>query len=108
MKLGLLLLIICILQIDCKKEIKSFSNEGVITGRSVSDCVSPISCPNICDGSLYFHFTDIPDTTQVYIDNPNIFNLPQNGTFPFRVLVDYQITTRCGISAIRVVDYKLL
>jgi hypothetical protein len=83
-------------------------NEGVITGISVSTCVSIASCSNVCDGSLYFHFTDISDTSDIAIDNPTIFKFPQNARFPIRVSVNYQNTTRCSISAIKIIGYKML
>jgi hypothetical protein len=94
----------------CQKNTRTLEDEGVITGINVKECASLAGCPNVCDGALYFHFTDIGDTSNVAIDDPGIFRLSQNqnGQFPIRVLVDYQLTTRCGIKAIRVIRFKKL
>jgi hypothetical protein len=57
---------------------------------------------------LYFHFTNVADTTDVAIDNPTIFKYPPNANFPIRVRLNYISTTRCGVSAIKVISYKIL
>jgi hypothetical protein len=108
MKIWLILLSVPVVFFSCKKNTKYLENKGVITGISVRACASIATCPNVCGGALFFHFTDVGDTSQVAIDNPSIFKFPQNGMFPIPVLVDYQITTRCEISAIRIISYKLL
>src|ERR1022692_235620 len=108
MRTWLPLLVISAIFFSCKKDTKSLSDEGVVTGISVSTCASIAACPNVCDGSLYFHFTDRADTKNVVIDNPTIFKFPQNANFPVRVSLDYISTTRCGITAIKVTWYKIL
>jgi hypothetical protein len=108
MKIWLLLLAVPAVFFSCKKSTKYLENKGVITGINVSACASIAACPNVCDGALFFHFTGVADTSQVAIDNPTIFKLPQDVKFPIPILVEYQITTRCGISAISVINYKML
>ena len=108
MRIWLLLLTVVVVFFSCKKNTKYLENKGVITGINVKACASVAACPNVCGGALYFHFTDVGDTSQVAIDNPEIFTLPQTVKFYIPVLVDYQITTRCGISAIKVINFRML
>ncbi len=108
MKIWLPAIIILAGFLSCKKNTNLLENEGVITGINVSECVSLAECPNVCDGALFFHFTGVADTSNVAIDNPTIFKFAQNVKFPIRVSLNYQSTTRCGITAIKVISYRKL
>ncbi|HSN08929.1 MAG TPA: hypothetical protein VLS85_07815 [Hanamia sp.] len=94
-----------IILFSCKKEQKSYQNAGVITGINFSQCPCVAACPCGC-GGLFFHFTDTTYQENIPIDNPSIFKLPANVTFPFYVEVNWINTTRCGTFAITITDYK--
>lgn len=105
MKYGFVLLFFCLMQFSCKKE-KAFSNEGVISGVDLRQCPCVLECPCAC-GSLIFHFTDKGNTDRIIVDNPAIFQLPANVNYPVYVKVNWQNTTRCSISSIKITDYKI-
>jgi hypothetical protein len=92
--------------VSCKKKEIQLTNGGEITGISICDYACIAACPCNC-GSYIFHFTDTGDSTNVVIDNRGIFNLPSNTQFPAHVTVDWQNTTRCGVKAIKILNYKL-
>ena len=93
--------------VSCKKKEILLTNKGEITGYSFCDYACTETCPCACGGYI-FHFTDTGDTTNVVIDNRGIFNLPSNVRFPILITVDWQNTTRCGVKAIKILNYKLL
>jgi hypothetical protein len=104
----LLLAVTCILNFSCKKSVQtgsSFQNNGVITGIDARLCPCAVSCPCVC-GTLIFHFTDTAYTANIPIDNPEIFNLSSNSHFPVYVRVDWQNTTRCGVTAIKITGFE--
>lgn len=108
MRYSIVLLLICAFFFSCKKDkVKTFQNQGVIGG--VNPCASPclINCPCTC-GNLYFHFTDTVYTANIPLDNPQIFNFPSNVKFPVYVKINWLNTTRCGTTAIKIIDYKIL
>ncbi len=84
-----------------------YSNAGVITGIDVRQCLCVATCPCVC-GGLQFHFTDTTYQQNIPLDNPSIFKLPDIVTFPVHVEVDWINTTRCGLTAITITNYKLL
>jgi hypothetical protein len=89
---------LCLL-ISCTKD-KPFTNTGVITGPDVRTCS--------CCGGLYFHFTDIADTTNKPLMNPGIFQFTNDVKYPVNVKVDWEKTTFCGGYAIKIKNFKLL
>jgi len=93
--------------LSCKKKEPLLTNEGVITGINPCAYACVINCPCAC-GNFLFHFTDTGDTSNIIIDNQSIIQLPTNGKYPVRLTLDWQSTTRCGIKAIKVLNYKLL
>ena len=105
MKHVLLLLVICLVQFSCKKEIV-FSNEGVITGVDVrlSPCV--VTCPCACS-SLIFHFTNRGDTTRVILENPGTIQLSADVRYPVYIKLNWVNITRCNIQAVKITDYKI-
>jgi hypothetical protein len=108
MKRILLLVVVCIFYISCKKNMQGagpFQNNGVITGIDARLCPCAVSCPCVC-GTLIFHFTDTVYTTNIPIDNPGIFNLTSNSKFPVYVRVNWQNTTRCGVTAIKITSFE--
>jgi hypothetical protein len=93
---------------SCKKEEeRSFQNNGVITGTDMRGCISVDTCPRVCGGFL-FHFTDTIYSDNIPIDNPQIFNFSSNTKFPVYLRIDWQNTTRCGVFAIKIINYKIL
>jgi hypothetical protein len=100
------LLLFSLTQVSCKKE-TAYSNEGVITGIDLRLCPCVVDCPCAC-GSLIFHFTDTGDTTRTILDNPTIFQLPDNVQYPVHVKINWQSTSRCNISSIKITGYKIL
>ena len=108
MKRGIILLLICFTIFSCKKDnAKSFKNEGVITGTDPRQCPCVVTCPCVC-GLLLFHFTDTAYTSNIPLDNPQIFKLPSNTQFPVHVKVNWENTSRCGLTAIKITEYKML
>jgi len=91
----------------CKKHEILLRNEGVITGIDVRECPCVVQCPCAC-GGLIFHFTDMSDTTRSVIDNGSFIQLPSASTFPIYITLDWQSTTRCGVKAIKIINYRLL
>jgi len=91
---------------SCKKNEPQLSSEGVITGINPCQYACVINCPCAC-GNFLFHFTGAGDTSNVIIDNRSIINLPNNVQYPVRITLDWQSTTRCGIKAINILNYKL-
>jgi hypothetical protein len=105
----LLLLVVCIICISCKKNSQGaqpFQNNGVITGIDTRLCPCAVSCPCVC-GTLVFHFTDTGYNENIPIDNPGIFNLNSNSKFPVYVRVNWQNTTRCGVTAIKITSFEI-
>jgi len=105
----LLSLIVCLLFFSCKKnvqEVKAFQNNGVITGIDARLCPCAVSCPCVC-GTIIFHFTDTVYTSNIPVDNPGIFNLPPNTHYPVNVKVNWQNTTRCGVTAIKISSFQV-
>jgi hypothetical protein len=100
MRLRFLLLFIIVVPFSCQKE-KPFENIGVITGEDASMCV--------CCGGLFFHFTNIGDTTNKRLVNPEICLLPNNPKFPVYVELDWeqQHSPGCG-PMIKIVRYRFL
>jgi len=89
---------VCLI-ISCRKD-KPFTNSGVINGPDTRMCV--------CCGGLFFHFTDIADTSNRWLANPGIFQFSNDVKFPVYVQVDWQpLNENCG-GAIKIVRYKLL
>ena len=108
MKWVILLLFICVGYFSCNKEnVQVFQNEGVITGINPCEYTCLVGCPCSC-GNLIFHFIDTVYTTNIPVDNPLIFKFPSNTQFPVYVKVDWQNTTRCGLTAIKIINYKIL
>ena len=108
MRRGIILLLMCLAYFSCKKDkVKSFQNEGVVTGINASQCPCIAVCPCGC-GGLYFHFIDTAYTANIPLDNPLIFNFPSNIKFPVYVKINWENTTRCGTTAIRIINYKIL
>lgn len=108
MKHIIFVLSICIINFSCQKEKeKSFQNTGIITGISPTQCPCVVTCPCVCGGFL-FHFTDTSYSANIPLDNSGIFKLGADAHFPVHVKIDWQNTTRCGIVAIKVTDYKIL
>src|ERR1700675_4156366 len=108
MKRGLLFLIACFLHFSCQKNAQNaspFQNNGVITGIDPRLCPCDTSCPCVC-GTLIFHFTDTVYTANIPIDNPGIFNLSSGSHFPVYVKVNWQNTTRCGVTAIKITSFE--
>ncbi len=108
MKRIILLLFICVVYFSCQKDKgKSFQNDGVITCIDARQCPCLVGCPCVC-GGLLFHFIDTVYTTDIPLDNPGIFKLASNTQFPVYVKIDWQNTTRCGVTAIKITNYKIL
>ena len=108
MKRIILLSVVCLLQFSCKKSVQKatpFQNLGVITGIDTRLCPCAVACPCVC-GTLIFHFTDTVYTANIPIDNPGIFNLSSNTQFPVYVKVNWQNTTRCGVTAIKITGFQ--
>ena len=84
-----------------------YQNEGVITGVDLRECPIIAGCPGVC-GGLFFHFIDTTYNTDIPLDNPEIFNLPSNTKFPVYVKINWENTTRCGTTAIKIIGYKIL
>ena len=100
----LLVILLC----SCKKNNQQiFQNNGVITGVNLLTCPCTASCPCGC-GGLFFHFTDTSYTSNIPLDNPSIFKLGTNIKFPVYVKLNWENTTRCGATAIKVTSYKIL
>jgi hypothetical protein len=93
------LLIVTYILISCNKD-KPFTNTAAISGPDVRACA--------CCGGLYFHFTNIPDTTNKPLVNPGIFQFSNDVKFPIYVQVDWQKANNCMGAAIKIVRYKLL
>lgn len=107
MKPGIILLLICFVFFSCKKDkAKLFQNEGVITGVNASQCPCLAACPCGC-GGLFFHFIDTSYTANIPLDNPQIFKFPSNVQFPVYVKINWENTTRCSTTAIKIIDYKI-
>jgi hypothetical protein len=107
MKPIILLAFISTIFISCKKDTtSSFQNKGVITGIDMRLCPCAIGCPCIC-GGLDFHFIDTSYTANIPLDNPVIFKLGSNAQFPIYVQVNWQNTTRCGTTAIKITEFKI-
>jgi hypothetical protein len=108
MKVVISLLITSFVLLSCKKEKRTlFKSEGVITGVDVRQCPCVVTCPCIC-GGLLFHFTDTTYTANVPLDNPGILNLPSEIKFPVYLQLNWENTSRCGITAIKITSYKIL
>ena len=108
MKRIIFVLSIFLISLSCQKEKeKPFQNTGVITGIDLRQCPCVVTCPCVC-GGLLFHFTDTSYSANIPLDNPGIFNLGADTHFPIYVKVDWQNTTRCGIVAIKITDFKIL
>ena len=108
MKLLFLLVFFCTAFISCKKEqADAFRNKGVITGIDMRLCPCIAGCPCVC-GGLDFHFTDTTYTTNIPLDNPEIFKLSPDTNFPVYVELNWVNTTRCGTTAIKITDFKIL
>jgi hypothetical protein len=108
MKFRLLLLVVCSWHFSCKKSVQDanpFQNNGVITGMDARLCPCAVACPCAC-GTLIFHFTDTVYTANIPIDNPGIFNLSSNTQYPVYVRVNWQNTTRCGVTAIKITNFE--
>ncbi len=75
-------------------------NSGVINGPDPRTCA--------CCGGLYFHFTNVPDTLNKELVNPGIFQFSDSVKYPVYVQVDWQATSFCGGSAIKIISFKLL
>jgi hypothetical protein len=108
MKSILLLIVACLLHLSCQKtriEAKPFQNLGVITGVDARLCPCDVSCPFVC-GTLIFHFTDTVYTANIPLDNPGIFNLSSGSHFPVFVKVNWQNTSRCGTTAIKITGFE--
>jgi hypothetical protein len=108
MKSKLLLLAACFLLFSCKKSVQGanpYQNNGVITGVDARLCPCAISCPCVC-GTLIFHFTDTVYTANIPLDNPGIFNLSSGSHFPVFVKVNWQNTSRCGVTAIKITSFE--
>jgi hypothetical protein len=88
----------------CNKHQTFSTDEGVITGTDLRGCPCVVSCPCACGGFI-FHFTDMNDTSRTIIDNMSIILLPPGPTFPIKITVDWQNTSRCGLKAIKVLSY---
>ncbi|HUX84352.1 MAG TPA: hypothetical protein VMV20_03910 [Chitinophagaceae bacterium] len=108
MKRNMLLLFFLTLLFSCTKETpRRFQNEGVITGINAEEFPCKASCP--CGaGGVFFHFTDTSYTADIIVDNPQIFNLAAGSHFPVRVMVDWQNTSRCGITAIKITQFMVV
>ncbi|HXB29317.1 MAG TPA: hypothetical protein VNW49_05830 [Puia sp.] len=94
---------------SCQKNVQNagaFQNNGIITGIDARLCPCSLSCPCVC-GTLIFHFTDTTYTANIPIDNPGIFNLSSNTHFPVPVRVNWQNTSRCGVTAIKITSFQL-
>jgi len=101
-------MLICFGFFSCEKEkVKQYRSEGVITGINLSQCPCIVQCPCGC-GGLFFHFVDTVYTANIPLDNPQIFNLPGNVKFPVYVTLNWKNTSRCGVTAIKILDYKIL
>ena len=108
MKNIIILLLICLAQFSCKKdEPILFKNEGVITNVDVRECPCTVACPCVC-GGLLFHFTDTTYTANIPLDNPSMLNLPSNVKFPVYIKLNWENTSRCGITAIKITGFKIL
>jgi hypothetical protein len=108
MKIRIPLMLVCIFYFSCKKSVqvaKPFENNAVVTGIDARLCPCDVSCPCVC-GTLIFHFTDTVYTSNIPIDNPGIFNLSSNTQFPVYVRVNWQNTTRCGVTAIKITSFE--
>jgi ubiquitin C-terminal hydrolase len=111
MKQLFIILFICIAIFSCKKQnsgtASPYQNIGVING--IDPCEYPciINCPCAC-GDLFFHFTDSSYTANIPIDNPGIFNLPLNTKYPVYVKVNWQNTSRCSTTAIKITAWTRL
>jgi hypothetical protein len=109
MRYGLLFLATCLSVFSCKKSMQdagSFQNNAVITGLDMRDCPCVVNCPCICGGIL-FHFTDTTYTANIPIDNAAIFNLTTDTQYPVYVKVNWQNTTRCGVTAIKITGFRV-
>jgi hypothetical protein len=95
-----------VMLVSCKKKETLLTNEGIITSINPCEYTCVLDCPCAC-GNYMFHFTDIGDTTNILIYNKTIFKFPANIQFPVRVTVDWQNTTRCGVKAIKILNYEL-
>jgi hypothetical protein len=106
MKPGIILLFIgatCIF--SCKKDTAvAYKNEAVIAGINLTECPCVISCPCTC-GGLLFHFTDSAYTENIALDNPAIFNITSGTKFPVRVKINWENTSRCSTSSIKITSY---
>jgi hypothetical protein len=93
---------------SCKKSSQdagSFQNNAVITGLDVRLCPCVVDCPCVCGGIL-FHFTDTTYTANIPVDNAAIFNLNADTKYPVYVKVNWQNTTRCGVTAIKIINFQ--
>jgi hypothetical protein len=100
-------LLLSISLVSCKKKEVLLTNQGIITGINPCQYACLIDCPCAC-GNYLFHFTNSVDTSNIVIDNREIFQFPTNTQFPVRITLDWQNTTRCGIQSIKVLNYKSL
>jgi hypothetical protein len=73
---------------------------GVITGPDLRTCA--------CCGGLFFHFTNVTDTSNKQLVNSEIFQFSNDVKYPVHVQVDWQNATFCGGYAIKIISYKLL
>ena len=107
MKPAVILLLIGLIFISCKKnQLQSFQNNAEIDGRNPCKYLCLVGCPCAC-GNLYFHFRDTAYTANIPIDNPEIFNFGSDTKFPVYVSVNWENTTRCGVTAIKITSYKI-
>lgn len=98
-RLAIITLVYVLLSCTKDKD-KSYTNTAVIAGPDVRACV--------CCGGLYFHFTDIADTTNKPLVNPGIFQFPNDMKYPVNVKVNWEKTTACSGYAIKIINFKLL
>jgi len=107
MKQAILLLFVFAAYSSCKKDkTKAFQNKGVITGFDMRQCPCVLECPCSC-GTILFHFTDTSYTDNIPVDNQQIFNFNSGTKFPVNIELNWQNTSRCNTTAIKVIDYKI-
>ena len=92
------LTVICLL-FSCKKD-KLFTDTAVISGPDVRACA--------CCGGLYFHFTDMPDTTNRPLVNSGIFQFSNDVKYPVSVEVNWEKAVGCNGYAVKIINFKLL
>ena len=103
-KIAFFCLTVC--SFSCRKsDMNGFKNRAVITGFDHRQCPCTDICPCVC-GTILFHFADTTYTANIPVDNQEIFKLDANTKFPVYLRVNWLNTTRCGITAIKITDFK--